>query len=90
MSKLYSFMPDLLFHPHIVLFCTGCKNRVVENRYFPGIEKIYLQEDFEMLIACLIAFAILVVAWLALPHSVETVEVTKPVDAPKGSTITAS
>jgi hypothetical protein len=43
-----------------------------------------------MLIACLIAFAVLVVAWFVLPSSVETVEVTKTADAPKGSTITVA
>ena len=43
-----------------------------------------------MLIACLIAFAVLVVAWFILPSSVETVEVTKTADATKGGTITAS
>lgn len=43
-----------------------------------------------MLVACLIAFAILVVAWLVLPYNAETIEVTKKVDAPKGGTITVS
>ena len=43
-----------------------------------------------MLIACLIAFAILVVAWLVLPYTTETVEVSKTAEAPKGSTVTVS
>ncbi len=43
-----------------------------------------------MLIACLIAFALLVVAWSVLPSSVETVEVSKTADAPKGSTVRAA
>lgn len=43
-----------------------------------------------MLIACLIAFAILMVAWFILPSSVETVEIAKTAEAPKGGTITAS
>lgn len=43
-----------------------------------------------MLIACLIAFAVLVVAWLALPYTAEGVEVSKTAEAAKGGTITAS
>lgn len=43
-----------------------------------------------MLIACLIAFAILVVAWLVLPYNAEGVEVVKVAETTKGGTITAS
>jgi hypothetical protein len=43
-----------------------------------------------MLIACLIAFAILLGAWLVLPYTSESVEVSKVVEAPKGGTITVS
>jgi|SwirhisoilCB2_FD_contig_31_7690938_length_211_multi_10_in_0_out_0_1 hypothetical protein len=44
-----------------------------------------------MLIACLIAFAILVVAWCVLPSSsVESVKVAKMAEAPKGGTVIAS
>ena len=43
-----------------------------------------------MLIACLIAFAILIVAWLVLPYSAETVEVTKAAEVTTRDTITAS
>lgn len=42
-----------------------------------------------MLIACIIAFAILLVAWCILPSSVETAEVAKSADTTTGS-ITAS
>lgn len=43
-----------------------------------------------MLIACLIAFAILVVAWLVLPYSAETVEAAKATEVTTRDTITAS
>lgn len=42
-----------------------------------------------MLIACLIAFAILVAAWLVLPSS-EVAETAKTVEVTKRDTITAS
>ena len=42
-----------------------------------------------MLIACLIAFAVLLVAWLVLPSS-EVAEVTKTAEVTTRDTITAS
>lgn len=45
-----------------------------------------------MLIASLIAFAILIAAWLVLPYSAENIEVTRPAgtEVTKRDTVTVS
>jgi hypothetical protein len=51
-----------------------------------------IEEGLEMLIACLVAFAILIAAWVVLPDSAEKVQVIRPagVEATKRDTVTVS